>query len=113
MFRMVLNLQWESLIERPLCARHSDRFYRKTWEMTQGPTVGQCSPPRRPVARLGDRARFRLPPLPQAGAKQSPRPPPPAPHTHPARGLGGRYLGWHSLPAQNSWTGSGRVRASQ
>lgn len=26
--------------------------------------------------------------------------------------LGG-YLGWHSLPAQNSCTGSGRVRASQ
>ena len=33
-------------------------------------------------------------------------------HT-PCPGPGGRYLGWHSLPAQNSWTGSGRVRASQ
>lgn len=31
----------------------------------------------------------------------------------PGSALARRYLGWHSLPAQNSWTGSGRVMASQ
>lgn len=93
-------------------ANHQEVRELLTQQPKPQPSRGKprCAPGQpRQVGQEGWGARGHAPHVP-AAPRAVPTPPM---HPRQRKRPAGRYLGWHSLPAQNSWTGSGRVMASQ